>query len=68
MVRLCISNAGSVGLIPDQGTKIPTCRHAQPKQKNKTLRYKSMICGLNPSKPFHLSTPFQHWLALTSQA
>ena len=29
-------NAGDAGSIPGQGTKIPTCQMAQPKNKNKT--------------------------------
>ena len=35
-LRLCASNAGGVGTIPGQGTKIPRASEAQPKGKQKT--------------------------------
>ena len=35
---LCTSNAGGMGLIPDQGTRIPYA--AEPKQINKMCKIK----------------------------
>ena len=38
-LTLCASNAGGVGLIPGQGTKIPQAMQLSKKKKKKAQRY-----------------------------
>ena len=44
-LRLCVSNAGGVGLIPGQGTKIPHICLAVGQKKNKRLHSKKKRGG-----------------------
>ena len=38
-LRLCISNAGGMGSIPGQGTKIPNSAGCSPSSPEKNIRY-----------------------------
>ena len=53
-------NAGDSGSIPGQGTKIPTCQMAQPKNKNKTN--KKRIIKFILHKYFELTFSRTHFL------